>query len=173
MPSLLLRSRSGTKTLGKLIKNKISSFLKTELGLTLSQSKTRITNLLREYAKFLGFTITLKKPLRRSFARRSFGLRLRRRRRPRRSFGLRLPSEAKTSFGGREGASVFALGFLRRPSLLSEGASREGRSRSGRVVEIDIESCFPSISHEWMLDNIPLNRTLLYGWLKQGYIERK
>jgi len=53
---------SGTKTLGKLIKNKISSFLKTELGLTLSQSKTRITNLLREYAKFLGFTITLKRP---------------------------------------------------------------------------------------------------------------
>ena len=39
------------------IKKDLGSFLKTELGLTLSEEKTKITNLHKEYAKFLGFRI--------------------------------------------------------------------------------------------------------------------
>ena len=39
------------------------------------------------------------------------------------------------------------------------------------VFEADIKSCFDEINHEWILDNIPLNRTMLRKWLKAGYIE--
>jgi RNA-directed DNA polymerase len=41
------------------------------------------------------------------------------------------------------------------------------------VLEGDIESCFDRISHEWMLDNIPMDRKILGKWLKAGYTEGK
>jgi RNA-directed DNA polymerase len=41
------------------------------------------------------------------------------------------------------------------------------------VLEGDIESCFDRISHEWMLDNIPMDRKVLGKWLKAGYMEGK
>ena len=41
------------------------------------------------------------------------------------------------------------------------------------VFEADIKSCFDEINHDWMLDNIPLNKTILRKWLKAGYIENK
>lgn len=41
------------------------------------------------------------------------------------------------------------------------------------VLEGDIESCFDRISHEWMLDNIPMDRKILGKWLKAGYMEGK
>jgi len=41
------------------------------------------------------------------------------------------------------------------------------------VFEADIKSCFDEINHNWILDNIPLNRTILQKWLKAGYIEKK
>jgi group II intron reverse transcriptase/maturase len=47
--------------LSQLIRNKIGSFLKYNLGLTLSYKKTKITHLKKEKAKFLGFTIKLNK----------------------------------------------------------------------------------------------------------------
>jgi hypothetical protein len=45
------------KSLTKYIKNKISSYLKHYLRLTLSDKKTKITNLFKEPARFLGFSI--------------------------------------------------------------------------------------------------------------------
>jgi RNA-directed DNA polymerase len=39
------------------------------------------------------------------------------------------------------------------------------------VFEADIKSCFDEISHEWILENIPLNKTILRKWLKAGFIE--
>jgi len=39
------------------------------------------------------------------------------------------------------------------------------------VFEADIKSCFDEINHQWILDNIPLNRTILRKWLKTGYID--
>ena len=41
------------------------------------------------------------------------------------------------------------------------------------VFEADIKSCFDEINHNWILENIPLNKTILRKWLKAGYIEKK
>jgi RNA-directed DNA polymerase len=39
------------------------------------------------------------------------------------------------------------------------------------VFEADIRGCFDNIRHEWILENIPINKTILKKWLKSGYIE--
>jgi RNA-directed DNA polymerase len=39
------------------------------------------------------------------------------------------------------------------------------------VLEGDIKGCFDNISHDWILDNIPMDRNILKKWLKSGYIE--
>ena len=40
------------------------------------------------------------------------------------------------------------------------------------VFEADIKSCFDEISHDWIMSNIPLNKTILRKWLNAGYIEK-
>ncbi len=40
------------------------------------------------------------------------------------------------------------------------------------ILEGDIKGCFDNISHNWLLENIPLNKTLLQKWLKTGYFEK-
>jgi len=40
------------------------------------------------------------------------------------------------------------------------------------VLEGDIRGCFDNISHDWMLKNIPMDKTVLRRWLQAGYIER-
>lgn len=47
----------GTNEDAEKIKNKASTFLQNHLGLTLSQEKTKITNLYKEKARFLGFEL--------------------------------------------------------------------------------------------------------------------
>lgn len=48
------------------------------------------------------------------------------------------------------------------------------RKRSaGWILEGDIRGCFDNISHEWMLDNICMDKIILKKWLKAGYIETK
>ena len=37
-----------------------------------------------------------------------------------------------------------------------------------RILEGDIKGCFDHISHEWLLDNIPMDKVLLRKWLKSG-----
>ena len=39
------------------------------------------------------------------------------------------------------------------------------------ILEGDIKSCFDRISHEWLLENIPMEKTILRKWLKAGYME--
>lgn len=39
------------------------------------------------------------------------------------------------------------------------------------ILEADIEKCYDNISHQWLLDNIPMNKTILRKWLKAGYME--
>ncbi len=39
------------------------------------------------------------------------------------------------------------------------------------VLDADIEACFDQISHQWLLDHIPMDRSLLRKWLKAGYFE--
>ena len=40
------------------------------------------------------------------------------------------------------------------------------------VFEADIKGCFDNIRHDWILKNIPINKTILKKWLKSGYIEK-
>ena len=39
------------------------------------------------------------------------------------------------------------------------------------ILEADIKSCFDEISHEWILNNIPIDKQILKRWLKSGYVE--
>lgn len=41
------------------------------------------------------------------------------------------------------------------------------------ILEGDIKGCFDHISHEWLLKNIPMDKLVLYQWLKAGFIEDK
>ena len=47
-----------------------------------------------------------------------------------------------------------------------------GRKTSSQwVLEGDIKGCFDYINHDWLLDNIPIDRRILKQWLKCGFIE--
>ena len=39
------------------------------------------------------------------------------------------------------------------------------------ILEADIKACFDEISHDWLLNNIPLPKRILQQWLKAGYME--
>jgi len=39
------------------------------------------------------------------------------------------------------------------------------------ILEGDIRACFDNISHEWLSENIPMERSILEKWLKAGYME--
>lgn len=41
------------------------------------------------------------------------------------------------------------------------------------ILDADIKACFDSISHEWLLNNIPIDKRILSQWLKAGYIEKQ
>lgn len=40
------------------------------------------------------------------------------------------------------------------------------------ILEGDIKSCFDEIDHEWLLNNIPMDKGILRKWLSAGYIEK-
>ena len=41
------------------------------------------------------------------------------------------------------------------------------------MLEGDIKGCFDNISHQWLLDNVPMNKAILHKWLKSGYLEKQ
>lgn len=41
------------------------------------------------------------------------------------------------------------------------------------VLEGDIKGCFDNISHQWLIENIPLDKKILQQWLKAGFMENK
>ena len=41
------------------------------------------------------------------------------------------------------------------------------------ILEGDIKGCFDHISHDWLLQNIPMDKHMLKQWLKAGYIDRR
>ena len=41
------------------------------------------------------------------------------------------------------------------------------------ILEGDIKGCFDHISHSWMGQNIPMDKTVLHQWLKAGYVEKR
>ena len=40
------------------------------------------------------------------------------------------------------------------------------------ILEGDIQACFDRISHNWLLKQVPMDKTILEKWLKAGYVER-
>ncbi|MDO9167606.1 MAG: group II intron reverse transcriptase/maturase [Methylobacter sp.] len=40
------------------------------------------------------------------------------------------------------------------------------------VLDADISGCFDNISHDWLLANIPMDKTVLKKWLKSGFVEK-
>jgi len=67
------------------------------------------------------------------------------------------------SYGFRkERCAQDALQFVH--SLLSKSYSPEW------VLEADIKGCFDHISHEWLLANVPMDKSILQKWLKCGFI---
>jgi RNA-directed DNA polymerase len=45
------------------------------------------------------------------------------------------------------------------------------KSSPNWILEGDIQACFDKISHQWLLDNTPMDRNMLEKWLKCGFIE--
>jgi len=41
------------------------------------------------------------------------------------------------------------------------------------VLEGDIQGCFDNISHLWLLEHVPMDRSILRKWLKSGYLENQ
>ena len=39
------------------------------------------------------------------------------------------------------------------------------------ILEADIKGFFPSVSHEWLLENVPMDKRILKEFLKAGYME--
>jgi len=39
------------------------------------------------------------------------------------------------------------------------------------VLEGDIKGCFDNISHDWLVENVPVEKRILRQWLKAGYME--
>ncbi len=39
------------------------------------------------------------------------------------------------------------------------------------IFEADIKGCFDNIDHNWLRENIPMDKQILHKWLKAGYIE--
>ncbi|WP_032112576.1 group II intron reverse transcriptase/maturase [Candidatus Paracaedibacter symbiosus] len=48
-----------------------------------------------------------------------------------------------------------------------------GRAKSATfVLEGDIRNCFGQINHDWLLENIPMDKTILRKFLKAGFMEK-
>jgi RNA-directed DNA polymerase len=41
------------------------------------------------------------------------------------------------------------------------------------ILEGDIRACFDQISHDWLLENTPMEKAMLRKWLKAGYMEKQ
>jgi RNA-directed DNA polymerase len=46
------------------------------------------------------------------------------------------------------------------------------RNRAQWVFEGDIKACFDRIDHTWLLNNVPMDKSILSKWLKAGYMEK-
>lgn len=46
------------------------------------------------------------------------------------------------------------------------------RSSAPFILEGDIKSCFDTISHKWLLENTPMDKSMLKKWLSAGYMEK-
>ena len=47
------------------------------------------------------------------------------------------------------------------------------QNRAQWILEGDIKSCFDEISHDWLMNNVPMDKGILRKWLKAGFIDHK
>lgn len=47
------------------------------------------------------------------------------------------------------------------------------KTSSKWILEGDIRGCFDNINHEWLIDNIPMDKKMLHKWLTAGYIHKR
>jgi RNA-directed DNA polymerase len=47
------------------------------------------------------------------------------------------------------------------------------KDRAEWILEGDIKGCFDHISHDWLIDNVPMDKTILKKWLIAGFVEDK
>lgn len=47
------------------------------------------------------------------------------------------------------------------------------RKSAQYILEGDIKSCFDHISHQWLVSNLPMNKSILEKWLTAGYMEKE
>jgi RNA-directed DNA polymerase len=47
------------------------------------------------------------------------------------------------------------------------------RAHPAWIFEGDIKGCFDNISHQWLLDHVPMDKSILRKWLKSGYLEKQ
>lgn len=75
-----------------------------------------------------------------------------------------------------ERADPNAYGFRRKRSThdaIEQCFNALGKSRSATfVLEGDIRDCFGQISHDWLLENIPMDKQILRKFLKAGFMEK-
>lgn len=41
------------------------------------------------------------------------------------------------------------------------------------ILEGDIRGCFDNISHDWLIANVPMDKGILWKWLKAGFIDKQ
>lgn len=76
-----------------------------------------------------------------------------------------------------ERADLNSYGF--RPKRSTKDASEQcftvlSRKRSAEwIFEGDIHACFDKISHQWLLENIPMDKQILKKFLKAGFMEKQ
>ncbi len=67
-----------------------------------------------------------------------------------------------------------SYGFRRNRSTADAGAqlfnALAKRKSPSWVLEADIEGCFDHISHDWLIEHVPMDRTVLRKWLKAGMV---
>lgn len=83
------------------------------------------------------------------------------------AIGLRPIAETvadKHSYGFRERRSLHDAIKMTFTSLSTKVSAQW-------ILEADIKACFDQISHDWLLENIPLPNGILRQWLKAGYLE--
>jgi len=71
----------------------------------------------------------------------------------------------RNSYGFREGRRC-ADALVQCHTVLSRQVS------PAWILEGDIRACFDEISHEWLLQHVPMDKQLLRKWLKAGYWEK-
>jgi RNA-directed DNA polymerase len=78
-------------------------------------------------------------------------------------------SGEKKSFAFRKGRSMQdAHAFIMRALSGQNVPARLGSPRY--VVKADIKACYASISHDWLLANIPMDSKVLFQFLKAGHV---